>query len=134
MQRTDQTRKAKVARALRTILLAVLVGLIAGSLGAAFHYCLEKAFALHAAIAARFSGEPQVAVLVAALLGAVMAGAAFLLVRRFAPEAGGSGIHEIEGAMAGLRSMRWWRVMPVKFVGGVLAIGAGPGGGTYFQF
>ncbi len=125
MQRTEQTQKPGVVGALSTILLAVLVGLFAGSLGAAFHYSLEKAFALHAAITSRFSDDPRIAVLVAASLGAVMAGAAYVLVRRFAPEAGGSGIQEIEGAMAGLRLIRWLRVMPVKFLGGVLAIGAG---------
>ncbi len=110
MQRTEKSREPGTNGALSTILLSILVGLFAGSLGAAFHYSLENAFALHSAIAARFSDDPRIAVLVAASLGAVMAGAAFVLVRRFEPEASGRGIQKIKGAMAGLRPVRWLRV------------------------
>ncbi len=97
-------------------LLATLVGALAGSLGAAFHYCVEGVVGLHSGVASP---------LMSAAVGLVMVGGAFSLVRRLAPETAGSGIQEIEGAMAGLRTLRWVLVIPVKFVGGVLAIGAG---------
>lgn len=125
MASTEQIRQRSETKALKTFLFAFVVGLTAGALGAAFHYCLERAFAFHAALAARFADQQLVGVLVAALSGAAMTAIAFWLVRRFAPEAAGSGIQEIEGAVSGLRPMRWLYVMPVKFVGGVLAIGAG---------
>lgn len=59
------------------------------------------------------------------LVSAVLAAFGYWLVKRFAPEAGGSGIPEIEGAMEELRPVRWWRVLPVKFFGGMGTLGAG---------
>ncbi len=58
-------------------------------------------------------------------LSALFAMVGYFLVRHFAPEAGGSGIPEIEGALEELRPVRWWRVIPVKFIGGMGTLGAG---------
>jgi len=125
MSQTGPPQESAIASALRIYLLAALVGLLSGALGSVFHYIVEKAVALHTTIASSLAGAVPAAALVAALLGAVMAAASYLLVKRYAPEAGGSGIQEIEGALGGLRPIRWLRVMVVKFVGGLLAIGAG---------
>ncbi|MCS3461479.1 MULTISPECIES: H(+)/Cl(-) exchange transporter ClcA [Aeromonas] len=58
---------------------------------------------------------------ISALLGMV----GYFLTHAFAPEAGGSGIPEIEGAMDDLRPVRWWRVLPVKFFGGICTLSSG---------
>ena len=58
----------------------------------------------------------------------VAAAAAFLarwLVRRFAPEASGSGVQHIEAVVRGDARVTGAAVLPVKFFGGVLALGAG---------
>lgn len=57
--------------------------------------------------------------------GAVMAALGFWLTYRFAPEAEGSGIPHIEGALVGEHDIRWHRVLPVKFVAATLTIGSG---------
>ena len=44
---------------------------------------------------------------VAFLCSAVLAMFGYFLVRKYAPEAGGSGIPEIEGALEGKRQVRW---------------------------
>lgn len=59
------------------------------------------------------------------LISGLLAMVGYFLVRRFAPEASGSGIPEIEGALEDLRPVRWWRVIPVKFFGGMGTLGAG---------
>ncbi len=106
--------------------VAVLVGSVVGVIGAAFHLGVEW---LSAAWPAWLSGSVGLTglplYLAGAAIGAGMAVAALFLVRRFAPEAGGSGVPEIEGAMEGLREVRWHRVLPVKFVGGLLALSSG---------
>ena len=58
-------------------------------------------------------------------LSFVLGAIAIFLTKRFAPDAGGSGSPEIEGAMLGLRPVRWQRVLPVKFFGGLLSLSSG---------
>ena len=51
--------------------------------------------------------------------------AAIFLARTFAPETAGSGIPHLEAVLRRYRDMIWRRVLPIKFIGGVLAIGSG---------
>jgi len=106
--------------------VAILVGAIVGVLGSGLHVGVET---FTAAWPAFLHGTLQldgVALYAAgALVAAAMTLTALWLVRRFAPEASGSGVPEIEGAMEGLREVRWHRVLPVKFVGGFLALSSG---------
>ena len=59
------------------------------------------------------------------IVSALLAMSGYWLVRRFSPESGGSGIPEIEGALQDVRPVRWWRVLPVKFIGGLGTLGSG---------
>ncbi|GAB4072408.1 H(+)/Cl(-) exchange transporter ClcA [Ancylobacter sonchi] len=106
--------------------VAIVVGVAVGLAGVAFHLGVEELTAAWPALLRDTLGLSGTALYVAAaLVAAAMAVASLFLVRRFAPEAGGSGVPEIEGAMEGLRQVRWKRVLPVKFVAGLLSLSSG---------
>ena len=111
---------------LRIFTLAAVSGCLIGVVGAAFRSLIEHGYLgfLAAARAVEVRGYPGW--LAAALAGAVLVTLSVYLTRRFAPEAAGSGIQWIEGAMKDvLPPVRWQRILPVKFTGGLLAMSAG---------
>lgn len=104
---------------------AVVVGALAGGVGGAFRASVRAAREGLVEVASFADGLPLPSWVLAALLGAAAVTLAVWCVRRFAPEAGGSGVQEIEGVLDGVRTLRWRRVLPVKFGAGVLALGSG---------
>jgi H+/Cl- antiporter ClcA/septal ring-binding cell division protein DamX len=102
-----------------------LVGGLAGLIGAAFHAVLDGADQGRDALRAALDTAPIPGWLVLMILGALVLVTALWMVRRFAPETAGSGIQEVEAILAGQRTLRWRRVLPVKFVAGFLAVGSG---------
>ncbi|MGG6136081.1 H(+)/Cl(-) exchange transporter ClcA [Pantoea allii] len=107
------------------LLLAALVGVLTGLTAVAFDKAVS--WVIHSRLnwLSQFENQGILLGLCAFIFSAVLAAIGYFLVRRFAPEAGGSGIPEIEGALEELRPVRWWRVLPVKFVGGLGALGSG---------
>lgn len=103
--------------------LAAGVGLASGLVGAVFHAAVDAVSAWPHLVAARLEGPALYLVL--SVVAAAMVAGAVALVRAFAPEAAGSGVQEIEGALEGLRPVRWRRILPVKFAGGLMALGSG---------
>ena len=90
-----------------------------------FRLTLAAADRWRGVLIARAHGVPLVGfVLVVAGCAAAVALAAWL-VRRFSPYASGSGIPQVEAALTGDLPPAPPRLIPVKFSGGVLAIGAG---------
>lgn len=107
----------------RYVLLASLTGILCGTLGSYFHILIDTLILWPGKLAAYFDGTQLL--LMAMAITMVCTVLAALVVKRVAPEAGGSGVQEVEGAMEGLRTVRWHRVLPVKFFMGALAIGSG---------
>jgi H+/Cl- antiporter ClcA len=108
---------------------ATIAGLLAGLIGAAFHALLDLAEGWRDAAPFLIERLPWVNALPgwAVLMGlfALVLPIAGWLVRRFAPESAGSGIQEIEAILEGEGTLRWRRILPVKFVAGALAVGSG---------
>lgn len=110
----------------RLYVAACVVGAVAGAVGAAFHALLEEGAAQRSAIRFWLDNAPVPGWLLLMAAGALILVFALWLVRRFAPEAAGSGVQEVEALLAGERPpLRWRRVLPVKFFAGTLAVGSG---------
>jgi len=110
---------------LTILVMAGMVGTLTGLVGVAFEKAVNRIIFLRTSGVLAFEGQPLVMIVLAFFASALLAAGGYYLVRRFAPEAAGSGIPEIEGALEELRPVRWWRVIPVKFIGGMGTLGAG---------
>jgi CIC family chloride channel protein len=124
----DQKRIAKSAdepgSLLVLALLALVVGAAAGLLGAVFRLALAQADRLRDAAIALAHGQHNGPLLVILACAAATALAAWL-VREFSPHASGSGIPHVEAVLHEELPAAPYRLIPVKFFGGLLAIGAG---------
>ncbi len=105
--------------------LAALVGLCAGILAVLFRGALALADVLRNSLLAKAHEQPIWGWIFPLLFSAAGATVSILLVRRFAPETKGSGIPHLEAVLQRLRDLRWSRVLPIKFIAGLSAIGAG---------
>ncbi len=105
--------------------LALLVGGVAGVFGALFRLTLQGADRYRDDIIRWAHGEALLGLMI---LVVICAGAAFVsawMVRRFSPHASGSGIPHVEAVLHGEAEPAPFILLPVKFAGGCLAIGAG---------
>ena len=106
-------------------LLSLLAGAASGLLGAVFRLSLDRADRFRDALITWAHGKEFVGFLLVTAICAVATGVAAWLVRRYAPQASGSGIPHVEAVLSGELPQAPYRLIPVKFVGGLLAIGSG---------
>src|SRR5208283_4388188 len=102
---------------------ALVVGLVAGLIASGFRMALH--FLEHGRIdwIQRLPLIPGFFVAIG--IGALGSGIGLWLVRRYSPESAGSGIPDLKSVVMGEKELLWRRVLPVKFLSGVLGIGAG---------
>lgn len=105
--------------------LALLVGLGAGLVGALFRLALVRADDARAT-AVGWAHQHPLPGFLALVAGAAAATAlSASMVRRLVPAASGSGIPHVEAVLEGTQRPAPLILLPVKFIGGTLAIGAG---------
>jgi chloride channel protein, CIC family len=102
---------------------ALVIGLVAGVIASAFRRALQWSELHRIAWLHRLPGAESLAVALA--VGALGSGIGLWLVRRFAPEAAGSGIPHLKSVVLGEKELHWKRVLPVKFFAGLFGIGGG---------
>jgi CIC family chloride channel protein len=102
---------------------ALVVGLVAGLIASVFRMALQFCELGRIGWIERLPRWESLGV--ATALGALGGGSGLWLVRRFAPETAGSGIPDLKAVVLGERQLHWKRVLPVKFLAGILGIGSG---------
>ena len=107
------------------VLLALVVGVLAGFVGAVFRITLQRADQLRDNLIAWAHGGSFAGFLFIVGLSAASPLIAAWLARRFSPHASGSGIPHVEAVLHGQVPPAPYGLVPIKFVGGILAIGSG---------
>ncbi|EDU9328406.1 ClC family H(+)/Cl(-) exchange transporter, partial [Salmonella enterica subsp. enterica] len=127
LRRRDQIRRLiqRDKTPLAILFMAAVVGTLTGLVGVAFEKAVSWVQNMRIGALVQVADHAFLLWPLAFILSGLLAMVGYFLVRKFAPEAGGSGIPEIEGALEELRPVRWWRVLPVKFIGGMGTLGAG---------
>lgn len=123
--RTTGEPEAAEGSLLSLACLSLLVGIAAGSIGACFRAALDLAEHIRNDLLA-WAHPAQLGgfLIVVGVCSAATAAAAWL-VHHFAPLASGSGIPHAESVLRGEVPQAPYRLIPVKFIGGVLSIGSG---------
>ena len=109
----------------RLLFNALLVGLVTGLLSSAFRLVLARLAALRTTFQIGEMGQAWQDWLWPMLFTFFGIWFSIFLVKKYAPETAGSGIQEIEGALDGLRPVRWRRVLPIKFIASIFSLSSG---------
>lgn len=104
--------------------VSIFLGIIVGLVGSIFRLSISVLGIFWEFLAHFIGGQGWGAGFISGLISMVLVLAAFLAVKYIAPEASGSGVHEIEGALLHVRPIFWKRLIPVKFFFGILALSA----------
>jgi len=100
----------------RLMLPAILIGLLTGATSVAFHLSIAAGGVLRNRVIDFAHSNKLVGPWVLLLFVAAAVTLAIAIVKRFAPEAAGSGIPHLKAILLDERDFRWFRVLLVKFI------------------
>ena len=106
-------------------ILSIVGGACAGLVCGLFRVALDAADRLRLALPAMWGADPLKGLLLMVGCAAAATALSAFLVRRFSPDAAGSGIPHVETVIAAQTPPAPFALVPVKFFGGILAIGSG---------
>src|SRR5271166_49484 len=113
------------SRVIRLALASMVGGILIGLVGGAFRYLLITFDHMRTQLIVWAHTHVYLGWMLPILLGAAGARLARLLVLKFAPTAEGSGVQRVEAVFSGEIEPASAVVVPVKFFGGLLAMGSG---------
>lgn len=109
----------------RLLFYALLIGILVGLVSSIFRIVLSLVEELRKDIFSNVTNETLISYVWPFLFVLITVSISVFLVRKYAPETAGSGIQEIEGALDGVRPMRWQKVIPIKFIASIFSLGSG---------
>ncbi len=124
-QQPEQAGPAAPTRrsfSLHAAIIGLAAGLIAVLFGRALYMVEERRFALLNYLHEHYPDWGWAILPAAALVIGSVVG---LMVQKIEPDSSGSGIPHIKSVILRLRPMHWHKLLPVKFIGGVLGVGVG---------
>lgn len=104
---------------------AALIGVAAGLLAVGFRQTLAWAEGRRENLLSQLHLHPYWGWMILPVIGLAVGCLVGRVVTRLSPEASGSGIPHLKGVLLHLRQLLPWRLIPIKFLGGVLSIGSG---------
>lgn len=108
----------------KLLLEGILIGLVAGLIIVLYRVLLEEAEELRIFFYSFIKNSHSVIYLLF-FVGLVLIGYILGVIVKFEPMASGSGIPQVKGVLLSQLKMKWLRTIILKFLGGILAIGAG---------
>lgn len=104
--------------------VSFVLGIIVGLVGSTFRLSIDVLSHLLDNMFLFLGDHGWPSGVISGLVSMVLVYAAYFAVKRFAPQASGSGVPEIEGTLLHLKTIFWRRLLPVKFFFGILALSA----------
>lgn len=104
---------------------AAVIGVATGLMAASFRICLDAANRFREALLEWSQGHGFVGILVVVVICSAAVALAASMVHRIEPHAEGSGIPRVEAVVEGRVEPGRRRILPIKFVGGILSMGSG---------
>jgi CIC family chloride channel protein len=118
-------RSARSGLNLRICTVAAIAGALCGALAVLFRAALAFAEGAYMDMLVSVYDLPTGGFLVALAVFSALGALAGWLTFTFAPEASGSGIQRVKDVLRSGTTMRWGRLIPVKFAGGLCSLGGG---------
>lgn len=104
--------------------VSVVLGIVVGLVGSTFRLSIDVLSTLLDSFYHFVSIHGWPSGIISGFVSMIMVYASYLAVTHFAPEASGSGVPEIEGALLHKRPIFWRRILPIKFFFGISALAA----------
>ncbi len=123
--RRDPWLDEEPGRLLKFIGAAASIGFATGIMAATFRILLDEASRLRDLLLEWAQGNAVLGLVVVVAVCSASVAAAAALVHRIEPHAEGSGIPRVEAVVEGRTEPGRRRILPVKYVGGLLAMGSG---------